>query len=131
MTTQPVIKPEWLETIECCSAKVQMDLIRAIVTWQTDGTVPEFRSTKMAIFLLMVRDLDPKAAAFIAAASAKPSKTRTVQDGHEAEAQQEQQPADAPSEDKPEPDSSTETAPATPHKRKDPRRYFFPNGPLY
>lgn len=127
MTTQPVIKPEWLETIECCSAKVQMDLIRAIVTWQTDGTVPEFRSTKMAIFLLMVRDLDPKAAALIAAASAKPSKTKTAQDEHEAEAQQEEQPADAPSEHMPEPD----TSPETPHKRKDPRRYFFPNGPLY
>ena len=61
MATQPIIKPEWLEIISCCSAKVQNDLIRAIVAWQADATVPDFRGAKKAIFLIMVRDLDPTA----------------------------------------------------------------------
>ena len=49
MTTQPVIKPEWLEIIDCCSVKVQMDLIRAIVAWQTEGAIPEFRGDRKSV----------------------------------------------------------------------------------
>ena len=124
MTTQPVIKPEWLEMIECCSAKVQMDLIRAIVAWQTEGIIPEFRGTKKAIFLIMVRDLDPEAAALIVAATAKPPKstTETAETATPAEPQ--------PAEPQPEPTPSPAPASAPFRKRKNSPRYFC-GRPLY
>lgn len=145
MTTQPIIKPEWLETIDCCSAKVQMDLIRAIVAWQTDGTVPDFRGAKKAIFLLMVRDLDPAAAAHLAAIkppkrekpaqstdpteSTKPaqSTTETESPDLQPEPQPEQQPALQP---EPQPEPAPKPTSAFVRKRKNSPRYFC-GRPLY
>ncbi len=130
MTNTPQIKPEWLEIIECCSAKVQIDLIRAIVAWQTDGTLPAFRGTKKAIFLIMVRDLDPAAAAAIVAASATGTKsdepdepTKTTETTKTTEPTTEPEPEERQSQPAP--------APAPARKRKDPRRNFFPYSPLY
>ena len=144
MTTQPVIKPEWLEMIECCSAKVQMDLIRAIVAWQTEGIIPEFRGTKKAIFLIMVRDLDPEAAALIAAATAKPPKTKKTKPQQEAdtphddaksttetaETTETTAPQPQPAEPQPEPTPSPAPASAPFRKRKNSPRYFC-GRPLY
>ena len=144
MTTQPVIKPEWLEMIDCCSAKVQMDLIRAIVAWQTEGVIPEFRGAKKAIFLIMVRDLDPEAAVLIAAATAKPSKTKktksepeadTAHDDAEsaaesAESAESTAPQPQPVEPQPEPTPTPAPASAPIRKRKNSPRYFC-GRPLY
>ncbi len=133
MTTQPIVKPEWLEIISCCSAKVQNDLIRAIVAWQADATVPDFRGAKKAIFLIMVRDLDPTAAAHLAAI--KPSKrekpaqsTKPTEPTTETES-----PAPQPepqSEAQPEQESQPSPAPDIVHKRKNSPRYFC-GRPLY
>ena len=139
MTNTPQIKPEWLEIIECCSAKVQIDLIRAIVAWQTDGTIPAFRGTKKAIFLIMVRDLDPTAAALIAAATAKREKpalsteaTNTTETTEPAEATEAAETAEsAVAQPDPAPESTPAPKPAATRKRKDPRRNFFPYSPLY
>ena len=144
MTTQPVIKPEWLEMIECCSAKVQMDLIRAIVAWQTEGSIPEFRGAKKAIFLIMVRDIDPEAAALIAAATAKPAKTKktklqpeadSARDDAEsaaesAESTESAAPQPQPAEPQPEPMPSPAPASAPIRKCKNSPRYFC-GRPLY
>ena len=139
MTHTPQIKPEWLEIIECCSAKVQIDLIRAIVAWQTDGTIPEFRGAKKAIFLIMVRDLDPTAAALIAAATAKPAKPSkpTVSQQDSVARQEEPQPDAQSAPPQAEPETTPETPP-TPEpatdpfpRRKNSQRYFFGNRPLY
>lgn len=124
MTTQPVIKPEWLEMIECCSAKVQMDLIRAIVAWQTDGTMPDFRGTKKALFLMMVRDLSGQTA----------EESATAEASQEAETQQKEESQAPATEESPQqqPEPASKPAPATPARRKkDPRRNFFPYSPLY
>ncbi len=135
MTTQPVIKPEWLETIDCCSAKVQMDLIRAIVAWQTDGTVPDFRGTKKAIFLLMVRDLDPTAAAHLAAIK-PPKREKPAQSTELTEPTAETELPDPQPEPQPEqqPEPQPEPAPkptsAFVRKRKNSPRYFC-GRPLY
>ncbi len=138
MTTQPVIKPEWLEMIDCCSAKVQMDLIRAIVAWQTEGVIPEFRGAKKAIFLIMVRDLDPEAAVLIAAATAKPSKTKKTKSEPEADtahddaesAAESAAPQPQPIEPQPELTPSPAPASAPIRKRKNSPRYFC-GRPLY
>ncbi|MCM1317215.1 MAG: hypothetical protein NC241_03445 [Bacteroides sp.] len=138
MATQPVIKPEWLETIDCCSAKVQMDLIRAIVAWQTDGTVPDFRGAKKAIFLLMVRDLDPTAAAHLAAIKPpkreKPAKsteatetTKPTTETELPEPQPEPQPQQQP---EPQPEPAPKPTSAFVRKRKNSPRYFC-GRPLY
>ena len=138
MTTQPVIKPEWLEMIDCCSPKVQMDLIRAIVAWQTEGTIPEFRGTKKAIFLVMVRDIDPEAAALIAA-TAKPAKTKkakpqpqleTPHPDVESEAKSPQPPETQPSPCEPQPEPAPVPASGPFRKRKNSPRYFC-GRPLY
>ncbi len=124
MTTQPVIKPEWLEMIDCCSAKVQMDLIRAIVAWQTDGTMPDFRGTKKALFLMMVRDLTGQTA----------EESATAEVSQEAETQQKEESQAPATEESPQqqPEPASKPAPATPVRRKkDPRRNFFPYSPLY
>ncbi len=138
MTTQPIIKPEWLETIDCCSAKVQMDLIRAIVAWQTDGTVPDFRGAKKAIFLLMVRDLDPAAAAHLAAIK-PPKREKPAQSTETTEAtkpttetelpapQPEPQPQQQP---EPQPEPAPKPTSAFVRKRKNSPRYFC-GRPLY
>ena len=141
MTTQATIKPEWLEMIDCCSPKVQMDLIRAIVAWQTEGSIPEFRGAKKAIFLIMVRDLDPEAATLIAAATAKPSKTRKTKTQQEAdyandnaesttETAETAAPQPQPAEPQPEPTPSPAPASAPFRKRKNSPRYFC-GRPLY
>lgn len=133
MTTQPVIKPEWLETIDCCSAKVQMDLIRAIVAWQTDGTVPDFRGTKKAIFLLMVRDLDPTVAAHLAAIK-PPKREKPAQSTKPTEPTTETESPDPQPEPQPdtqpEQESQPSPAPDIVHKRKNSPRYFC-GRPLY
>ena len=133
MTNNALLKPEWLEIIACCSAKVQMDLIRAIVAWQTDGTIPEFRGTKKAIFLIMVRDLDPTAASLIAASAAKQAKQESR--AHHADGPQDAaEPAAEPSgqsESQSEAASSPTPATVRATKRKNSQRYFFGNRPLY
>ena len=136
MTNTPQIKPEWLEIIECCSAKVQIDLIRAIVAWQTDGTIPEFRGTKKAIFLIMVRDLDPTAVALIAAATAKgakPSKSTHDSVAPQEEPQPDAQPAPPQAEQETTPETPPTPEPVTDPfpRRKNSQRYFFGNRPLY
>ncbi len=60
MANIALVKPEWLEIINCCSPKVQMDLVRAIVAWQADGTMPDFRGVKKALFLMLVHDIAEK-----------------------------------------------------------------------
>ncbi len=125
MINNALIKPEWLEIIACCCAKVQMDLIRAIVAWQTDGTMPDFRGTKKALFLMMVRDLTGQTAA------AEPV---TAEASQEAETQQKEESETPATEESPQqqPDHISTPAPATPVRRKkDPRRNFFPYSPLY
>ncbi len=141
MTTQATIKPEWLEMIDCCSPKVQMDLIRAIVAWQTEGVIPEFRGAKKAIFLIMVRDLDPEAAVLIAAAIAKPSKTKKTKSEPEADtapndaesaAESAESTAPQPQRTEPQPGPTPSPAPASApiRKRKNSPRYFC-GRPLY
>ncbi len=118
------IKPEWLEIIACCCAKVQMDLIRAIVAWQTDGTMPDFRGTKKALFLMMVRDLSGQTA----------EESATAEASQEAETQQKEESQAPATEESPQqqPEPASKPAPATPARRKkDPRRNFFPYSPLY
>ena len=118
---------------------MQIDLIRAIVAWQTDGTIPAFRGTKKAIFLIMVRDLDPTAAALIAAATAKREKpalsteaTKTTETTEPAEATEAAETAEsAVAQPDPAPESTPAPKPAATRKRKDPRRNFFPYSPLY
>ena len=119
------IKPEWLEIIACCCAKVQMALIRAIVAWQTDGTMPDFRGTKKALFLMMVRDLSGQTAA---------SESATAEASQEPETQQKEESQAPATEESPQqqPEPASKPAPATPARRKkDPRRNFFPYSPLY
>lgn len=121
MTNDAIIKPEWLEIIACCCPKVQMDLIRAIVTWQTEGTLPEFRGTKKALFLMMVHDLNGDT-------SVAETETKT-----ETRAE-----PDTPADTKPDtPIPSAETphaeTPITdqPPRRRNSQRNFFPYHPLY
>lgn len=137
MTTQPIVKPEWLEIISCCSAKVQNDLIRAIVAWQAEGAIPEFRGAKKAIFLIMVRDLDPETAARIAASTAKAAKTKTAKPEPEADsthcdAESAESVAPQPQPTEPQPDlaPSPASVPAPIRKHKNSPRYFC-GRPLY
>ena len=127
------IKTEWLEIISCCSPKVQMDLIRAIVAWQTDGTVPEFRGTKKAIFLIMVRDLDPEAAALLAATNTvrqtEPKSTQPMQSN--TTSQDAKQAAERPAGEEAKPHPEPLPSPRPNAKRKDSRRYLTPYTPLY
>lgn len=104
--------------------KVQMDLIRAIVAWQTDGTMPDFRGTKKALFLMMVRDLTGQTA----------EESATAEVSQEAETQQKEESQAPATEESPQqqPEPASKPAPATPVRRKkDPRRNFFPYSPLY
>ena len=118
MINNAIIKPEWLEIIACCCPKVQMDLIRAIVTWQTDGTTPDFRGTKKALFLMMVHDLTGETA--VAEPETKPeteAETATAQPDDQTETQQSE--------------PVTKSTPVTASKRKKSQRDFFPYHPLY
>ncbi|GEM_PF-1858466 len=51
-------RPEWLDALSACSAKVQMDIISAIVRWQSEGIMPDFKGMKMALFLFLKADLE-------------------------------------------------------------------------
>lgn len=51
-------RPEWLDALGACSAKVQMDIISAIVRWQSEGIMPDFKGMKMALFLFLKADLE-------------------------------------------------------------------------
>ena len=117
------IKPEWLEIIACCCAKVQMDLIRAIVAWQTDGTVPDFRGTKKALFIMMVHDLTG------ATTVAEPESAEKSQDEAPQQIDADADPEEAHQE---QPEPASKPASVTPARRKkDPSRNFFPYSPLY
>jgi len=80
-----LVKPEWLEIISCCSPKVQMDLIRAIVAWQTDGTMPDFRGVKKALFLMLVRDLAEKSTVPVDEIDAPEASSVTAQESADAD----------------------------------------------
>ncbi len=136
MTNNATVKPEWLEIIACCCPKVQMDLIRAIVTWQTEGSVPDFRGTKKAIFLMMVHDLTGETAvAEPDTAAAMETKTETDNETDtETNTEPDSKPVAESSAPRPAEQSEThepQPAPSPAPRRKDSRRNFFPYHPLY
>ncbi len=136
MTNNATVKPEWLEIIACCCPKVQMDLIRAIVTWQTEGSVPDFRGTKKAIFLMMVHDLTGETAvAEPDTAAAMETKTETDKETNaETDTEPDSKPVAESSAPRPAEQSEKhepQPAPSPAPRRKDSRRNFFPYHPLY
>lgn len=58
MSKTPILKPHWLDIISCCGAKTQLSIIYAIVKYQADGTIPDFKGIKLALFLALARDAD-------------------------------------------------------------------------
>jgi len=58
MSKTPILKPHWLDIISCCGAKTQLSIISAIVKYQADGTIPDFKGIKLALFLALARDAD-------------------------------------------------------------------------
>ena len=84
-----VFRPEWLDALGACSAKVQMDIISAIVRWQSEGVMPDFKGMKMALFLFLKADLEKAqaegqtdAAADAGMAMAKDAQTVAPRPGH-------------------------------------------------
>ncbi len=59
MENKPVILPHWLEVLECCGVKTQLAVIKALVKYQAEGVMPDFKGTKLALFNFLVRDLSP------------------------------------------------------------------------
>ena len=53
---------QWLEILSPCGAKVQMEIIAAIVRFQTEGILPDFKGMKLALFRVLVRDLESESA---------------------------------------------------------------------
>ena len=129
---------------------------RLLLRKSTDGPYPRHRGVanrrrytriswrQKAIFLIMVRDLDPEAATLIAAATAKPAKTKktklqpeadSARDDAEsaaesAESAESTAPRPQPTEPQPEPTPSPAPASAPIRKRKNSPRYFC-GRPLY
>lgn len=140
MTNNATVKPEWLEIIACCCPKVQMDLIRAIVTWQTEGSVPDFRGTKKALFLMMVHDLtgetsvaEPDTAAVMETKTETDKETDT-ETNTETDTEPDSKPVEESSAPRPAEQSEKhepQPAPSPAPRRKDSRRNFFPYHPLY
>ena len=136
MTNNATVKPEWLEIIACCCPKVQMDLTCAIVTWQTEGSVPDFRGTKKALFLMMVHDLTGETAvAEPDTAAAMETKTETDKETNtETDTEPDSKPVVESSAPRPAEQSEKhepQPAPSPAPRRKDSRRNFFPYHPLY
>ncbi len=84
-------RPEWLDALSACSAKVQMDIISAIVRWQSEGVMPDFKGMKMALFLFLKADLEkaqadgqPEAEADTDTTEAKTAATAAARPGHAA-----------------------------------------------
>lgn len=59
MENKPVILPHWLEVLDCCGVKTQLSVIKALVKYQSEGVMPDFKGTKLALFNFLVRDLLP------------------------------------------------------------------------
>ena len=59
MENKPVILPHWLEVLDCCGVKTQLAVIKALVKYQAEGVMPDFKGTKLALFNFLVRDLSP------------------------------------------------------------------------
>ena len=51
--------PHWLEVLDCCGVKTQLAVIKALVKYQAEGVMPDFKGTKLALFNFLVRDLSP------------------------------------------------------------------------
>jgi len=138
MTHITLVKPEWLEIISCCSPKIQMDLIRAIVAWQADGTMPDFRGVKKALFLMLVHDLAKENVAPVAETD---SPTEEAEDAEDADDPEQTPPApeqapettadaDAPMETAPAP-TTPPTANTTGLRRHGGKSSFYPYHRLY
>ncbi len=60
MKKTPIFQPQWLDIISCCGKKTQLSIISAIVKYQADGTLPDFKGIKLALFRALARDVDPQ-----------------------------------------------------------------------
>lgn len=54
----PIFPAEWLDVISCCGTKTQLSIISAVVRYQADGTVPDFKGIKLALFRALARYID-------------------------------------------------------------------------
>ncbi len=59
MENKPVILPHWLEVLDCCGVKTQLAVIKALVKYQAEGVMPDFKGAKLALFNFLIRDLSP------------------------------------------------------------------------